>query len=135
MIGYIPELGVILFYIIPLIIFAIVLYKLFKLAEAFIKSHSQTIKDKLADRDWMLTAMKFIPYGVMFYYIIRFTAYMFTAETWGMVGDEFIVASIRNSTLAMTDMLLMEGIPVTLTVLIGTTILRIAYEYIVEGEG
>lgn len=133
----IPQWVVLMLVVLPAMIFVIVFYKLISFVDEVIrtKEWKSSVRDRIEDRDWMLTGLKFIPYAIIFYYIARFSTYILSAGAWGWTGEEFIVTPVRDSMRAMSELLLMEGIPVVLVIIFGTTTLRSAYVYITEGRG
>lgn len=112
--------------ILPLIILVIIFYKVYDLLElALAKTR------RVDDRNLTLATLRFIPYVVVFYYVVRFSMHIFSFGAWGWTGEEFVATSVRGSMLSMNELLLLEGVPVFLVVLFGTTGMRIAYKRVV----
>ncbi len=126
--------------LIPFVIISVLIFKIASFLDiVFRKIKLSQLKNKAKEiteqYDIVLVMFKFFPYIVVFYYISKFALYVLRPDSWGMMGGDMYVTPVKNSTRSMTELLLMEGVPVSLVTMIGCTLLRILYKILTDSGG
>lgn len=78
---------------------------------------------------------RLVPLFFLGYYLMRFASLVLTPNAWGYQNGEFVATAIEQNVTDSAELLLLEGVPVMITVTTMMTIIRIGYHYLEDGDG
>ncbi len=115
----------------PTTIIVVIAFRLMKYVDIMVRA----IKNPSLNMDnAVLATFRVLPYLIMFYYIFQFSIHILEPSAWGWTGVEYNAVPVKNSARAMTELLLMEGIPVVLSTMMVSALIRAGYKYVVGGK-